>query len=467
MRHRPFPAALLAALTLAGCLAAPEAQVTKARPVGATGSEPGMLAPALLGGPGATGPAPAGRHGDADMAATFMDLTFAMESGRDLDRFSRFEGPVGVAMTGSIPPGAAEELGRVLARFRAEAGIDIGPAAPGTAPSILIDFTPRAAMRRMAPTAACFVVPNVTSLAEYRARRGSEAVDWARVVQREHVAIFIPSDASPQEVRDCLHEETAQALGPLNDLYRLSDSVFNDDNFNSVLTPFDMVILRAYYAPDLRAGMSRAQVQALIGPIMARENGGGPGLGGTDLSPTPRAWTTAIETALSAGNAQSARRSAAERALALAQAQGWTDARLAFSHFALARLCVGPDRDRALAEFAAAAAIYRSLPGGAIHVAHIDMQLAALAVASGQPDQAIVLADRALPAIRAAQNQALLATVLLIKAEALDMLGLGAQAQALRVDSRAAARYGFGTEAQVRARMREISALGGHWPPRG
>jgi len=34
---------------------------------------------------------------------------------------------------------------------------------------------------------------------------------------------------SPQEVRDCLHEELAQALGPLNDLYRLPDSVFNDD----------------------------------------------------------------------------------------------------------------------------------------------------------------------------------------------------------------------------------------------
>ena len=28
--------------------------------------------------------------------------------------------------------------------------------------------------------------------------------------------VFVPADASPQELRDCLHEELAQALGPLN-----------------------------------------------------------------------------------------------------------------------------------------------------------------------------------------------------------------------------------------------------------
>jgi hypothetical protein len=65
------------------------------------------------------------------------------------------------------------------------------------------------------------------------------------------VAVFIPSDVSPQEVRDCLHEEVAQALGPLNDLYRLPDSVFNDDNFHAVLTGFDMLILRTYYDAEL------------------------------------------------------------------------------------------------------------------------------------------------------------------------------------------------------------------------
>ena len=55
-------------------------------------------------------------------------------------------------------------------------------------------------------------------------------------------------------MRDCLHEELAQAMGPLNDLYELSDSVFNDDNFHTVLTGFDMLVLRLHYAPELANG---------------------------------------------------------------------------------------------------------------------------------------------------------------------------------------------------------------------
>jgi hypothetical protein len=83
------------------------------------------------------------------------------------------------------------------------------------------------------------------------------------------MAVFMPADVAPQEVRDCLHEEVAQAIGPLNDLYRLPDSVFNDDNFHTVLTGFDMLILRATYAPELRSGMTRAEVAAALPGILA------------------------------------------------------------------------------------------------------------------------------------------------------------------------------------------------------
>ena len=51
----------------------------------------------------------------------------------------------------------------------------------------------------------------------------------------------------------------SSATGPLNDLYHLPDSVFNDDNFHTVLTSFDMLILRAYYAPELQSGMNEAE----------------------------------------------------------------------------------------------------------------------------------------------------------------------------------------------------------------
>ncbi len=459
MRHISLLAVLLAATA---CAPAPDAEVTKGRAALPASTADLTDAPAFVDA-GITAAMPmAGAHSDAEMADSFLELTFAMESGRALPNFSRFEGPVTVALTGEVPPAAPADLSALIGRLRAEAGIDIRPAEAGTAASITVEFVPRATLRKAAPNAACFVVPNVTSIADYSARRGTAATDWAMVAVRRQAGIFVPADASPQEVRDCLHEEMAQALGPLNDLYRLSDSVFNDDNFHSVLTPFDMTILRATYSPALTSGLSRAEVAARIGGVMAAVNGR-PGLGGGDVSATAPSWKAAIEAALGGRGSASARRAAADRALSIAQAQGWQDGRLAFSHFAVARLYVGADRARAVREFSTAAAIYRSLPGGAVQVAHIDMQLAAIAVASGQPEQALRFAERAVPVVRAAQNMALLATLNLIRAEALDALGRTAEADGLRVDSQAAARYGFGAESEIRARTREIAALGSGW----
>ncbi len=48
---------------------------------------------------------------------------------------------------------------------------------------------------------------------------------------------------------------------------------------------------------------------------------------------------------------------------------------------------------------------------------------------------------------------------MLIKAEALEQLGNPAAAAALRMDSAAWARYGFGPDSVVKARMRDIAAV--------
>lgn len=455
--------ALVAILSTTACVSSPQApgdtQVTKAIPP--EPAESGRVAPTIgfLANPDFAAAPSGARRGNLTLARDFLDLSFQMESGRALPVMSRFEGPITVSMTGSVPASASADLAQLLSRLRNEAGIDIRSGSAGEKADITVHFAPRAQLRRLAPSAACFVVPNVSTPEEYKARRGTAAVDWAVLVQRRTVGIFVPADGSPQEVRDCLNEELAQALGPLNDLYRLTDSVFNDDNFVSVLTSFDMMMLRAYYAPELRSGMSKQAVAAALPAIFGRINPGGAGQGDSQAIIAPQSWKTAVETALGAGGAGvAARRAAADRALMIARAQGWNDARLAFSHFAIGRLYVASDRARAMQEFAEATRIYRRLPGTEVQIAHIDMQLAAIAIGSGKPQEALALADRAIPAVRRAQNYGLLATLSLIKAEALDRLGRSAEASALRVDSQRWAGYGFG--ADVRARMREIAALG-------
>src|SRR5690606_35615909 len=139
-----------------------------------------------------------------------------------LPRFSRFEGPVTVRMTGAVPPSAATDLSRLLQRLRSEAGIDIREIAQGEA-AITLQFLPRKVIQTTYANVACFVAPRVSGWEEFKSARNTVQLYWPSLLRREKLAVFLPADSSAQEVRDCLHEELAQALGPLNDLYRLTD----------------------------------------------------------------------------------------------------------------------------------------------------------------------------------------------------------------------------------------------------
>ena len=450
MRLFSLLTALALTTGLTACVPGPTADVSKSlfeEPV----SEPGAHAMHAF----ASGPAIGVMRGNTEIAADFLDLQFRMESGRALPVLTRFEGPITVALSGNVPPVARTELARLITRFRTEAGINIsqttGPA------SIIVDFQPTAALRRAVPSAACFVVPNVTGLSDYTKKRNTAAVDWAKLNRRERVAIMVPSDASPQELRDCLHEELAQAMGPLNDLFRLPDSVFNDDNFHSVLTGFDMLVLRVQYSADLRSGMNEAEVAARLPAILARLNPRGQGIGGSPKQLSPRSWISATQAAF--GGRSGARPDAAERMIAIAKAQGWTDGRFAFSLFARGRALTGRDAPAAIEAYTQAARIWRSTPGAQIHAAHVDMQLGAFALSSGQFDQVLMLTDRAIPVARSHQNASLLASLLAMRAEALEATGRTAEARPVRLDSLGWARYAFGSDAQVRARLSDISTL--------
>jgi hypothetical protein len=397
---------------------------------------------------------------NAEIAADFLDLSFAMESGRPITRMSRFEEPVTVAVRGTPPATLLADLDALVTRLRREAGLDIARTEPREGPaSITIETLPRSRMQRVVPQAACFVVPRVSSWSEFRRARNGRDLDWTTLRKRERVAVFIPNDVSPQEVRDCLHEEVAQALGPLNDLYRLPDSVFNDDNFHAVLTGFDMLILRAYYDDDIATGMTRAEVSARLPAILARLNPEGERRPSRTAVATSRAWIDAIETALGPGSSEAQRIRSAERAVTLARNAGWEDTRLGFSHFALGRLTLSRDADRSVQAFQTAASIFgRAAPGG-IQAAHVDMQLAAFSLSAGRAEEALRLTERAIPAATGAQNAALLSTLLMIRAEALEDVGRAAEARAVRLDSLGWGRYGFGSNAAVGARLTEVAAL--------
>ncbi len=399
------------------------------------------------------------RVSNAVIARDFLDLAFELESGRRLRAFSRFEGPVTVGVRGRAPKTMQRDLDRLLQRLRTEARIEIRRARPGETPSIMVEAVPLAELQRAAPTAACIVRPNVSSWDDFRSSRNDPDTAWPNLVERRQMAVFLPGDESPQEIRDCLHEEIAQALGPVNDLFRLNDSIFNDDNFHSVLTGYDMLILRAHYDPALKAGMSPAEVAARLPGILARINPRG-GRGGI-APPPPRSvnWTRTITTAMDKRTPRQRRRLAAERAVALAALNGGTGDQLALSYYWLGRLSLASDPERALKAFLEARRLYGQRASTRTQRAQVDLQLAAFQLSIGNAAEAVRLVDDNLAATRRGENAVLLSLFLFVKAEALALEGRAEASARVQRDALAWARYGFGSDAQVRERAAEILAI--------
>ncbi len=426
---------------------------TVSRNVSASFSLPPMKTP-----PGRAA-APTNRS-NASIAAEFITLAFQLESGRQLPVLTRFEGPITLRVTGaSSGPTTNRDLDHLITRLRQEARIPITRVSADQSASITVHFLSRAKLRRSVPQAACFVAPGVESWAEFSTRRNAKGRNWADLTTRTKMAIFLPNDVSPQEVRDCLHEEIAQALGPVNDLYHLTDSIFNDDNFHTVLTGFDMLILRAYYDDNLHSGMTRDAVVARLPAILRRINPKGRSTGVGVRATTSPNWTREIETALGARGAGTAQLAAAKRAVAIARSQGWNDNRLGFSLYALGRLALGQNSSLALNSFAEADAIFRANPSTRLHAAHVAVQSAAFALSAGRPQAAIKITDDNSAVALRAENASLLSTLLMIKAAALEAAGRSDQAKIVRLDSLGWARYGQATTGEIRDRLNEISSL--------
>lgn len=441
---------LILAMFLGGCASVPlEEPATRARI-----SDSSLPPMKVFGASNPTAPI----QSNANIAEDFLSLHFELESGRVLPVFTRFETPITVKVTGKPSANLGPDLRQLLNRLRDEAGIDIREISQGDA-NITIESVSRADIRRALPQAACFVVPNVSSLAEFRRDRRKSKTNWSLMTDRTRLGIFIPYDAAPQEVRDCLHEELAQAIGPLNDLYHLSDSVFNDDNVHTVLTGFDMLILRATYSPELYSGMTRNQVKSKLPSLLSRLNPAGVSVPPRQISVTPRAWIEDVQTALGPGANATARRKAANNAVRIASEQNWQGHRRAFSHYMLGRMTQVYDPQLAQQHYATALIYLDQTPGTQLHRAYITTQTSAYAIASGDGASALKQIASALPIAERAENASLLASLMLLQAEAYDLVGQPDKARAVRLDSLGWARYGFGSDWSVKAKMREIAAL--------
>lgn len=400
------------------------------------------------------------RRANSDIAREFLDLSFALENGRRLPSMTRFEGPIAIRFAGDVPSYAERDLDQLVTRLRTEAQIDIRKVAADAPANIVVETVPSAQMAQVAPGAACFVVPNATGWSDFRRNKRNLRTDWAQITERSQVSIFLPDNVPPQEVRDCMHEEIAQALGPLNDLFRLRDSIFNDDNFNLVLQPFDMLVLRIYYSPALRNGMTRAQVSERLPALLAQLNPAGRSLPSDARPRTGRDWTEQIEIALGRNATTQRRINAATRAIQIADARGYNDQRIGFSFLARARVGAQINPEQAALDYATAYSIFYTLFGADdIHTAQTAVQMAWLALSAGAVDDALVFINSSIPAARRAQDSIMLFNLLALKAQAESWRGNTDEAADLRAEALSWGKYGLHSDRELSRRMNQINKL--------
>lgn len=396
-----------------------------------------------------------------ELAQDFLDLTFQLENGEQLQHLLRYEEPVRVYMGSTSLAPYQPDLAALLNRLRVEAGVDISQTDDASAAQIHIEAVPSAQIAKVFPTAACFIVPGERDWHGFRSGPGEIHPRWSAQTTLGAAAIFLPPDSTPQDIRDCLNEELTQALGPAMDLYRLPDSIWNDDNFHGMATRFDMTILRTLYQPELHSGMTKAEVAARLPKLLARTNPQGRSLPARRRAPESRPWAEAIEAAQAQETTHDERLAAADLATQIAAGMRPVDHRLGVSLLALGRLSLRQDPSYAATNFMEAYELFRTRLGPHdLRTAQAGVHLAALLLGTAQYRDAIAIADLHVPDGIAYQNAILVASLLSIKAEALSQLGRAKQAQAVRLDSLLWARYGFGdSDGSLGREQAELTAL--------
>lgn len=208
------------------------------------------------------------------LADDFIDLQFQTEWGSAHQSLLRWPGPVEVALVGSELAAYRDDVADLVNLIgRSAPSLHLTLTDQPDDAEITIRTAPKAEMKEVANTALCFFAPVSLDWEAYKAADARGETSWDGVEELTAVTIYIPANSAPHVFRICFIEEIMQALGPGNDLYRLEDSGFNDDEVHVSPTAFDLLMLRVLYDPALQPGMSKAEARAAARAVLQRELG--------------------------------------------------------------------------------------------------------------------------------------------------------------------------------------------------
>ncbi len=85
----------------------------------------------------------------------------------------------------------------------------------------------------------------------------------------EHSDVILTVDNGDFVFLDCAYEELLQSLGPINDTSTVPWTMFNDNVSMGFFDVYDQYILNLLYDPRIKAGMTFAEVKAVLPEVLA------------------------------------------------------------------------------------------------------------------------------------------------------------------------------------------------------
>src|SRR5712672_1762646 len=205
---------------------------------------------------------------DSEIAEGFMKTAFGAEyhlAGR-VDRIRKYEGPVRVFADGNRGDRKAQ-LAKVVADIAQRVQhLDIAMAETSGGANVLVKLVRDRDLNR---TISSFY--GIERAREIKTSLDPQCLSGFRKNEKyeiEHSDVILTVDNGDFIFLDCAYEELLQSLGPINDTSSVPWTMFNDDVQMGFFDIYDQYILNILYHPSIKAGMTVAEVNAVLPQVL-------------------------------------------------------------------------------------------------------------------------------------------------------------------------------------------------------
>jgi DUF2927 family protein len=206
---------------------------------------------------------------DNEIVDGFMKTAFGAEyhlAGR-VDRIRKYEVPVRVFADGNRPDRKAQ-LAKIVADIATKVQhLDIAMAESGDGANVSVKLVRDRDLYRTITT-----FYGGERAREIKSSLDPQCLSGFRKNEKfeiEHSDVILTVDNGDFVFLDCAYEELLQSLGPINDTSSVPWTMFNDNVSMGFFDVYDQYLLNLLYDPRVKAGMTVAEVKAVLPAVLA------------------------------------------------------------------------------------------------------------------------------------------------------------------------------------------------------